>query len=204
LIMHAFPALLILAYLCGALPWSVWLGKLFFGVDPRHENDGNPGASNALRAGGWKLGIAVLILDFLKGFAPVFIAKWGMQLPENQLFWVALMPTLGHAFSIFLCFRGGRALDTLFGVWAGLTLYAVPLVMGGAAIAATLTLKNDALKSLSIPAALIAYLLLTAKPQWMVLLALAQLAVLVMKLGVFYRASAGRSRVDDRASALKT
>jgi glycerol-3-phosphate acyltransferase PlsY len=195
---------LILAYLSGALPWSVWLGKLFFRVDPRQESDGNPGASNAFRAGGWKLGIAVLILDFLKGFMPVFIAKWGLQLPESQLFWVALMPTLGHAFSVFLVFRGGRALATLFGVWAGLTLYEVPLVMGAAAIVATITLKNDALKSLTIPGVLIAYLLLTGKPDWMVLLALAQLAVLVAKLGVYYLTSAKPDQGDNHAPALKT
>lgn len=201
--MQAFPALLVLAYLSGAIPWSVWLGKLFYGVDPRHESDGNPGASNAFRAGGWKLGIVVLVLDFLKGFVPVFIAKWGLQLPDSQLFWVALMPTLGHGFSIFLRFRGGRGLDTLFGVWAGLTLYEAPLVMGGAAIMATLTLKNDALKSLTIPAALIAYLVVTGKPVWMMLLALVQLSILVAKLGVFYRSSARRNPRDDRAPVLK-
>lgn len=197
--MPAFPVLLILAYLSGALPWSVWLGRLFYRVDPRRESDGNPGAMNAFRAGGWKLGAAVLILDFLKGFVPVFLAKWGFQLPESQLFWVTLMPTLGHAFSVFLGFRGGRALDTLFGVWSGLTLYEAPLVMGAAAITAILTLKNDALRSLAIPIVLIAYLLLTGKPLWMLLLALAQLAVLVSKLGAFYRFSA-RSRSNHQRS----
>jgi glycerol-3-phosphate acyltransferase PlsY len=201
--MPAFPALLILAYMSGALPWSVWLGKLLFRVDPRRERDGNPGAANAFRVGGWRLGAAVLILDFLKGFVPVLIAKWGVQLPESQLFWVALMPTLGHAFSIFLRFRGGRALDTLFGVWTGLTLYEAPLVMGGAAIASVLALKNDTLRSLAIPAALIAYLLLTGKPLWMLILALLQLAILVSKLGTHVRIFA-RSRVSSRRSTAKT
>ena len=191
------------AYASGALPWSVWLGELFFRVDPRSQSDGNPGAANAFRAGGWRLGVSVLLLDFLKGFLPVFIAKWGMQLPESQLFWIALMPTLGHAFSIFLSFRGGRALDTLFGVWTGLTLYEVPLVMGGAAIAATLALKNDAYRAIAIPIALIAYLLIGTKPLWMLALAVAQLLILLSKIGVFYRAAARQTAAAEPSSTLK-
>src|SRR6188768_3565708 len=62
----SFIALLILSYLSGALPWSVWLGKLFFRVDPRSQTDGNPGAANAFRVGGWPLGVSVLLLDFFK------------------------------------------------------------------------------------------------------------------------------------------
>ncbi len=185
--MLAFPALLIAAYLSGALPWSVWLGKLFFRVDPRRQSDGNPGAANAFRSGGWRLGVAVLILDFLKGFVPVFIAKWGLQLPDSQLFWVALMPTLGHAFSIFLGGRGGRALDTLFGVWAGLTLYELPLVMGGTAIVAMLVFKDDARRALAIPIVLIIALLVGGKPVWMIALAVAQLVILASKIVAFYR-----------------
>ena len=184
--MPAFLVLLIVAYLSGAVPWSVWLGRLFFRVDPRRQSDGNPGAANAFRAGGWRLGVAVLMLDFLKGFVPLFVAKWGLQLADSQLFWVALMPTLGHAFSIFLGFRGGRALDTLFGVWAGLTLYEMPLVMGGTAIAAMFAFKDDALRALAIPIVLIVALLLGGKPVWMIALAFAQLAILASKIVAFY------------------
>ncbi len=178
-----FIALLILAYLSGALPWSVWLGKLFFHVDPRSQADGNPGAANAFRAGGWRLGASVLLLDFFKAFLPVLIARWGLQLPGDQLFWVALMPTLGHAFSIFLGFKGGRALVTLFGVWSGLTLYKLPLVMGGAAILALPILRNDVQRALIVPTVAIAYLTLQGEPLWMLALAMAQLLILVVKSG---------------------
>ena len=200
--MLVFPALLILAYLSGALPWSVWLGRLFFRVDPRREHDGNPGAANAFRVAGWRLGIAVLLLDFLKGFVPVFIAKWGVQLPDSQLFWVALMPTLGHAFSIFLGLRGGRALAALFGVWAGLTLYELPLVMGGTAIAALFVLKDDAQRSLAIPIVLIIALLIMVQPVWMIALAFAQLAILASKIFAFYRASDRMTTAPDQRSTL--
>ncbi|MBZ0319541.1 MAG: glycerol-3-phosphate acyltransferase [Anaerolineae bacterium] len=180
-----FLALLILAYLSGAFPWSVWLGVLFFQTDVRTVADGNPGAANAFRVGGWRLGISVLLLDFFKAFIPVSIARWVLDFSGEQLLWIALMPSLGHAFSIFLGFRGGRALTSFFGVWSGLTLYEIPLVMGGAAIAASLTIKNDILRTFVVPAALFAYLILRGKPFWMLILALMQLLILLAKISVF-------------------
>jgi len=175
-------ALCAFAYLSGAIPWPVWLGRAFYGVDVRTVADGNPGAANAYRVGGWRLGAAALLLDFFKAFVPAFIARWAVDLPGEQLLAVALLPTVGHAFSVFLRFRGGRALTTMFGAWSGLTLYEVPLVMGGAAIAATLALKNDALRALSVPVAALIYVTLAGKPAWMLALAVAQIAVLGAKL----------------------
>ena len=66
---------LVLSYLSGAIPWSVWLGERFFRVDPRKQPDGNPGAANAFRAAGWRLGVSVLLLDFFKAFLPVLVAR---------------------------------------------------------------------------------------------------------------------------------
>ncbi|HEX8727000.1 MAG TPA: glycerol-3-phosphate acyltransferase [Ktedonobacterales bacterium] len=172
-------------YLLGAIPWSVWLGQLFFRVDPRAQRDGNPGAANSFRTAGWRLGVAVLALDFFKAFIPVAAARWLVQVPGAGLFWIALMPTLGHAFSIFLRFRGGRGIVVMFGVWAGLTLYVAPLALGAAAIAGVLLLKNDELRALAIPIVLIAFLLVTHAPLWMLLVALAQLLVLAAKIGVY-------------------
>lgn len=139
---------LLLAYLSGALPWSVWLSKCFFSTDPRSQPDHNPGAANAFRVGGWPLGLAVLLLDFAKAFLPVAAARWLLGFPPGQLLWLAIMPTLGHAFSLFLRFHGGRGIVTMFGVWAGLTLYQAPLIMGLTAIVATLLIKNDEARSL--------------------------------------------------------
>jgi acyl phosphate:glycerol-3-phosphate acyltransferase len=179
-----FIALLILAYIAGALPWSAWLLRLLFRVDVRTVADGNPGTTNAFRVGGWHLGAGVLLLDFFKAFIPVMIARWGIGLPEFQLLLIALMPTIGHPFSIFLGFRGGRALVTLFGVWSGLTLYEVPLVMGGTAIAALFVFKNDAHRSLTIPAAVIVYLLVRSEPGWMIALAVTQLLIVAVRIGL--------------------
>jgi glycerol-3-phosphate acyltransferase PlsY len=184
-----FAVLLIFTYLSGALPWSVWLSRLFLGADPRSQADGNPGAANAFRIGGWRLGVSVLLLDFFKAFIPVFVGRWGLQLSDSQMFWLGLMPTVGHAFSIFLRLRGGRAIVTLFGVWSGVTLYALPMVMGGTAIAVSLLIKNSQLRALAVPLSVIAYVLFTEAPLWMLALGTAQLAILISKLGAFYLSS---------------
>jgi acyl-phosphate glycerol 3-phosphate acyltransferase len=176
---------LIVAYCSGALPWSVWLGRWLFQTDPRHQPDGNPGAANAWRAAGWQLGVSVLVLDFAKAAVPVALAHWVARFPGSQLFWIALMPTLGHAFSIFLGLRGGRALVVLFGVWTALTLYAAPLVMGLTACASLVVTRRDILRTLAIPVVLIAYLLLVRSPGWMLALAAAELGVMTAKIAIF-------------------
>jgi glycerol-3-phosphate acyltransferase PlsY len=121
---------LILAFISGSLPFSVWLGYLLCNVDIRRYGDGNPGATNAWRAGGWRAGIPALLLDFLKGAVPVAAAHYGAELSPWALSAVALAPVLGHAFSPFLRFRGGKALATTFGIWTGLTLWVGPTTLG--------------------------------------------------------------------------
>jgi acyl-phosphate glycerol 3-phosphate acyltransferase len=178
---------MIVSYLCGALPWSVWLGRLFFRVDPRQQSDGNPGAANAFRAAGWRLGVVVLVLDFLKAFLPVLVAYRGIGFRDVEIFLIALMPTLGHAFSVFLGGRGGRAIVVMFGVWTGLTLYAVPLTMGITAIAATLLVRRDTIRTLAIPVILLIYLGIQNASGWIIALAAAQMLVLVIKISAASR-----------------
>ena len=129
--MTLFPLFwLILAFVFGALPFSVWFGKLFLRQDVRSVGDSNPGATNAWKMGGWRLGFPVLLLDFLKGAIPVGIAYqvWGWE--GALLLAVSLAPILGHDFSPFLGGRGGKGLATTFGVWTGLTLAEAPVILG--------------------------------------------------------------------------
>jgi len=122
------PILLFLfALLCGSLPFSVWLGRLLLHRDVRRYGDGNPGAVNVFRAGSRSVGLLVLMLDVSKGAAPVGWAyfsrgQWGLPMAL-----IALAPVLGHAFSPFLRFRGGKAIAVTLGVWIGLTLWRVSL-----------------------------------------------------------------------------
>jgi glycerol-3-phosphate acyltransferase PlsY len=188
---------LVLSYLSGAIPWSVWLGERFFRVDPRKQPGGNPGAANSFRAAGWRLGVSVLLLDFFKAFLPVLLARLWLEFSSWELFWIALMPTLGHAFSIFLRLRGGRALVTMFGVWSGLTLYEVPLVMGATALLSLVLLKKDEHRTLAIPIALVPYLVIRGASLWMICLALAQLLILLIKM---YGSDLGRLAVREQGA----
>lgn len=123
-------AWVLFAFLLGAVPFAVWLGRGLGGLDVRAVGDGNPGTANAWRAGGWRLGVPVLALDFLKGVVPVAIARYGWGWDGAGLAAVAVAPVLGHDFSPLLRGRGGKGLATTFGVWTGLTLAEAPMVLG--------------------------------------------------------------------------
>ncbi|NPA16913.1 glycerol-3-phosphate 1-O-acyltransferase PlsY [Persephonella sp.] len=112
-------AYLIATYLVASIPFGYIIGKLF-GKDVTREGSGNIGATNVARTIGKKAGIAVLILDMLKGFIPVYYAK--------ELFWdykfvalVAITAVIGHCFSIFMKFRGGKGVATGIGVLLALS-----------------------------------------------------------------------------------
>ncbi len=119
-----------LAFISGALPFSAWLARGLAHAELGQVGDGNPGAANAWKAGGWRVGALALVLDYLKGAVPVAVAHFGFHLAGLALGAVAVAPILGHAFSPFLKFRGGKGLTVTFGVWSGLTLAQAPLVLG--------------------------------------------------------------------------
>ena len=121
---------IVLAFFCGSLPLSVWLGRLFLGTDIRQFGDGNPGAANVWRAGGVRWGLLAVFLDFLKGAIPVGIANFVVGVDGLAMAAVAIAPVAGHAFSPLLGFHGGKALAVAFGIWAGLTLWFVPTILG--------------------------------------------------------------------------
>lgn len=125
-------ALIPLAFLCGSLPFSVWLAKSMLGVDVRKLGDGNPGAANAFRTGSKLLGLLVLLLDISKAAAPVGLAYFNLNIRGIPMLLIAIAPILGHVFSPFLGFKGGKALATALGVWIGLTVWklSLPAVVG--------------------------------------------------------------------------
>ena len=118
------------AFVAGSLPFAVWVGRLALRTDIRRYGDHNPGATNVLRAGGWLWGALALLLDCLKGAIPVGLAHFGAGLGGWPLTAVALAPALGHAYSPWLKFRGGKAVAVTFGLWTGLTLGEAPLLLG--------------------------------------------------------------------------
>jgi len=119
----------LLFFFIGAIPFSYLLGKLF-NLDITRFGDKNPGAYNAFSAGGIKLGLPSLLMDFLKGAVPVFLYKNQITEMDFTIIPVSIAPVLGHAFSPFLRFKGGKAIAVSFGIWAGLTTYQAPMIIG--------------------------------------------------------------------------
>jgi glycerol-3-phosphate acyltransferase PlsY len=112
------PALTLAAYLLG----SVSFGLLFAarqGVDLRAIGSGNIGATNVGRALGKATGRKVMLLDMLKGFLPVALARWGFDLPWPWITAVGIAAALGHVFPIWHAFRGGKGAATAAGVLLG-------------------------------------------------------------------------------------
>jgi glycerol-3-phosphate acyltransferase PlsY len=116
--------------LFGTLPFSVWLVRWVAHVEVRTFGDGNPGAINAWRAGGWRVGVPVLVLDAAKGGLPVALARFVFGLGGWSLVPVALSPVVGHVVSPWLRFRGGKGIAATFGVWSALTFWIVPMTLG--------------------------------------------------------------------------
>ena len=131
---------IVLNYLCGSLMFSYWLG-LLAGKDLRKAGDGNPGAFNLWAAAGWRLGLLGVLLDFLKGYLPLFFQ---MRLGAARDPWfvlIALAPIVGHAFSPFLKFRGGKSIAVTFGVWSAVTWFEVSFVYAVVLALITLLLR---------------------------------------------------------------
>lgn len=127
---------IVVAFLAGSLPFSVWIGRLAMGRDIRQFGDANPGATNVLRAGGRAWFLLALLLDISKAILPVGLAYQVAEWRGWPMVVIAIAPPLGHALSPFLGWRGGKAVAAVFGAWIGLTLWRVPLL--GAVVLAVL------------------------------------------------------------------
>ena len=108
------------AYLAGGFPTAYIAGKLFKGIDIRRHGSGNVGATNAVRVLGRKIGAWVFAVDFLKGWGPVFLAT--LFIPEHELVMIAvgISAILGHVFTPYLGFKGGKGVATGAGALFGL------------------------------------------------------------------------------------
>jgi glycerol-3-phosphate acyltransferase PlsY len=110
---------LFLSYLLGSIPFGLLLTRAAGLGDIRAIGSGNIGATNVMRTGNKKLGIATLLLDALKGALPVILARmYGVE--ADMLYLVALAAVIGHVFPVWLKFKGGKGVATAFGVLFGL------------------------------------------------------------------------------------
>ena len=132
-------------YLCGSLPFGLWLGRALRGVDVRTLGSGNLGATNVYRSLGPGIGIATLVLDMAKGALPAWLipgSAWGGQFPGGAEWCriaVGLAAIAGHMWTVFAGFRGGKGVATTAGVLLALSpiAFAVFAAVFVAAVAVT-------------------------------------------------------------------
>jgi glycerol-3-phosphate acyltransferase PlsY len=121
---------LLASYLLGSIPTSHLLSRFIAGIDLRRHGSGNLGATNLYRVLGWKYAIPAGLVDIAKGAIPVLV--FGPQVSDSKLFALACGVTaiVGHVFSVFVGFKGGKGVATAAGVMLGLT----PLALSVAAV----------------------------------------------------------------------
>ena len=121
---------LLASYLVGAVPASYLAARLFAGIDLREHGSRNLGATNLYRVLGWRFAIPVGLFDIAKGAVPVLL--FAPRVSSSELFALAcgLTAILGHVFSVFVGFRGGKGVATAAGVMLALT----PAALGVAAL----------------------------------------------------------------------
>lgn len=120
--------LAIAAFILAAVPFSVIIGRLFLRKDITRYGDGNPGAANVFRAGHNKItGLLAVVLDVGKGIPFVLISHLMFGLPAGATVFIAVSAVLGHAYSPFCHWHGGKAICVTFGVMLGLPQYNVLL-----------------------------------------------------------------------------
>lgn len=130
---------LLASYLIGSVPVGYVIGKVFYHKDIRAGGSGNIGATNALRMFGTIVGILSLILDMCKGFIVVIVAK-SLFGPASALpVLCALAAILGHIFTIFLKFKGGKGVATAGGAFLALAPLALLLALISFLLITTLT-----------------------------------------------------------------
>ncbi|KRK49353.1 membrane protein [Secundilactobacillus kimchicus JCM 15530] len=166
--------LLVIAYLLGAIPNGVWIGKLFFHTDIRQAGSGNIGTTNTYRVFGPVAGTAVLVLDLAKGTVATLLPLWFGITTVNPLVF-GLMAIIGHTFSVFDHFKGGKAVATS----AGMLLVYNPVLF---VVASLLFVSLIYLTSMVSLASMISFTIITiisfAIQDWL-------LAVLALALTVF-------------------
>lgn len=125
----------VVAYLLGAIPFALIVGKLFYKTDLRRHGSGNLGATNVYRVLGWKAGLAVVVLDVAKGSAAVGISMLlhPMHMGESVHDWVLIgamiSAVLGHSYSPYIRFRGGKGVAAAAGGLLVLEPFAWPFLL---------------------------------------------------------------------------
>lgn len=169
----------IMSYLFGAIPTGYLLFRWSERKDIRKFGSQSIGATNVLRLKGWRYGAAVVIFDFFKGFLPVFIAD---RLFENPLFTAlcGLLSVIGHCYPVFIRFRGGKGVATTVGVYAGIAVVPLLIILP-LFLLVVLATRYVSLSSLTAAACYPAAALLTGENRYAVFLGLVLFALITFQ-----------------------
>jgi glycerol-3-phosphate acyltransferase PlsY len=173
--------LIVLAYLAGAIPSGVVLGRLFGGgVDLRGHGSGSIGTTNALRVFGWRISVGVLVMDLLKGALPVIVGRL-LDVPVWALALSAVAATVGHCWSIFIKGTGGKGVATGGAAIMALTpwaLLAIPLMLVIVALTRYVSLASLVIAALAPPFFLV--LALLGQLSWWIVLATSIISAIII------------------------
>lgn len=162
MLLHAATALV--GYLIGSFPTGVFITKRKFGIDVREMGSGNIGATNVTRVFGWYAGILVFLIDFVKGWGPLYLYAKYITPEPLELAVLAASLVLGHCFSAYLKFKGGKGVATSFGCITFVAPWAA-LICGVVYVVLLATTKISAIGSLGGLLAAILYLVVAQPPR---------------------------------------
>jgi glycerol-3-phosphate acyltransferase PlsY len=175
-------ALAIAAFILGSIPFSVIMGRWLLKKDITRYGDHNPGSANVFRAGSKKVGLLAVVLDIIKGIPFVLIAHYFLELPALAPVIIAVCAVLGHAFSPFLHWKGGKAIAVTFGTILGLMpQYEVFMVFVIAMILGAFLIQNDSWAVMIATIATLIYFTVTKGYSWEPLLMVCFLVILGIK-----------------------
>lgn len=169
------------AFALAAIPFSLFIGRLFLHDDIRNYGDGNPGATNVFRAGGQKSGILAVAMDVGKGVPFVFMAHSVFDLSGPALVIVAVSAVLGHAFSPLLQWHGGKSIAVTFGVLLALPQHELLLAFIACMLLGFLFIEVDGWTAIFGAAGSVTYIAFARGGSWETLLMVCLLVILTIK-----------------------
>lgn len=181
---------LLACYIIGAIPFGLIVGKLVKGIDIRDFGSGNIGASNVMRTLGAGWALVVFVLDTAKGLVPVLVCSNVLGLPPWIVVVGAMLSILGHTFSLFINFKGGKGVATSLGVIIGLDWRIALIAFSGWVLIVSITRYisvASVIASMSVPLQMIFWKSMNVPIAYQVLASVAAIAIVLKHISNFKR-----------------
>ena len=169
------------AFLLGACPFAVWIGKWALKKDIRRYGDGNPGSTNVFRAGSKFWGGVTVVVEICKAMPFILVGRLVFDIMTPTLYLIAFCAILGHAFSPFLNFRGGKALAVFGGAAIALPQWDILASMLILLFLCTLFIGNDSWVVMISTLGTLTMLVINRADMWEIVFVCGVAAVFVVK-----------------------